>query len=370
MTERLTIGGTLLSGARELAGTVVVEGDAIAAVRPGRPGRDEVDLMHDGYVAPGLVDLQVNGAAGQSVTGDDGALDAVEARLLEAGVTSYLPTLITSPADLRLAALERLGPRVADVRSPAAGVHLEGPLLNPARAGVHDPRLIEEATEGLPAGFDHPAVALVTLAPEMPGGRGAIRVLRGRGVAVSLGHSAVGAEEAFAAADAGATGVTHLFNAMPPLDHRDPGLAAAALVDPRLTPMVIADGIHVDRVVLALVDRAAGDRVALVSDATSPAGAPEGAYRLQGIPVVRRGDVITDPDGRLAGSALLLDRVVRRWREATECTVAEAWAAGSERPAALIGLAAGLTPGAAANLVLLDSDLEVQRVMLRGRWVP
>lgn len=367
--ERLEIGGTLLSGGRELAGTVVVEGGTIAGVVAGRPGSDDVDLMHDGYLAPGLVDLHVNGAGGHSATGDDAGLDALERRLLEAGITSYLPTVITLPADLRVAAIERLARRVADPGSPAAGIHLEGPLLNPDMARVHDPGLMEDAVEGLPEGFEHPAVKLVTLAPEMPGGRGAVRVLSGRGVTVSLGHSAAGAEEALAAIDAGARSVTHLFNAMPPLHHRAPGLVGAALADDRVSPMVIADGVHVDPLVLALVDRAAGERVVLVSDATAAAGAPEGRYRLAGAPIERRGDVVVDAEGRLAGSALLLDRCVRRWYDATACPAADAWAAGSDRPAELVGLPHGLAPGAPADLVLLDRALEVERVMFRGEWV-
>jgi N-acetylglucosamine-6-phosphate deacetylase len=367
--EGVSVAGTLLSSGRELAGTVVVEDEEIVEIVPGRVGRDEVDVLHDGYVAPGLCDLQVNGAAGHSVTGDPAALDELEARLLQAGVTTYLPTLVTSPPDLRLAALERLAARVEDPRSPAAGVHLEGPLLNPRVPGIHDPRLMEDATEGLPAGFDHPAVRLVTLAPEVPGGRGAIRVLSRRGVTVALGHSLAGAQESLAAADAGARCVTHLFNAMAPLHHREPGLAGAALVDERLAPLVISDGVHLDPLMLALVERAAGDRAALVSDASPAAGAPEGDYRLQGLPIERRGDVVANSDGRLAGSALLLDRAVQRWRAATGCSAAAAWAAASERPASLAGLPGGLAPGGPASLVLLDAELRVERVLLRGEWV-
>jgi N-acetylglucosamine-6-phosphate deacetylase len=368
--EELRIGGTLLSGGREIAGTVVIEGDAIAHVVAGRPGVDDVDILHDGYIAPGLCDLQVNGAGGHSATGDDAGVAALEERLLQAGVTSYLPTIITLPSDLRMAVIERLARRVGDRRSPAAGIHLEGPLLNPAMARVHDPRLMEDAAEGLPEGFEHPAVRLVTLAPEVPGGRGAVRVLSARGVTVSMGHSAAGAEEALAAVDAGASAVTHLFNAMPPLHHRAPGLVGAALADDRVTPMVIADNVHVDPLVLVLVHRAAGERVALVSDATAAAGAPEGRYRLAGAPIERRGDVVIDAEGRLSGSALLLDRCVRRWHEATGCPPAEAWAAGSDRPAQLVGLEHGLVAGVAASLVLLSRDLTVERVMFRGEWVP
>ena len=368
--ERFEIGGTLLSGGREVAGSVVVEGESIAGVIAGRPGADDVDLLHDGYIAPGLCDLQVNGAGGHSATAEDQAgLNALEARLLEAGVTSYLPTIITLPADLRLAAIDRLATRVASPRSPAAGIHLEGPLLNPEMARVHDPAFMEDAVEGVPAGFDDPAVKLVTLAPEVAGGRGAVRFLAGRGVTVSLGHSATGAEEALAAVDAGARAVTHLFNAMPPLHHRQPGLVGAALADDRVAPMIIADNIHVDPLVLALVDRAARERVVLVSDCTAAAGAPEGRYRLAGAPIERRGDVVVDAEGRLSGSAVLLDRCVRRWREATGATAAEAWAAGSDRPAALVGLEHGLVSGVAANLVLLSRGLEVERVMFRGEWL-
>lgn len=365
----LVVAGLLASGRRARPGWLEVARGVIAAAGAGDPPRTP-DERHDGLIAPGFVDLQVNGAAGREVTDGPGALDAIDALLLDHGVTSYLATVVTTQEELAERAVGELAERIADPSSPLAGVHLEGPFLSPAHPGVHRTSLLRTPREGLPAAYSSPAVRLVTLAPELPGALELVGWLRERGVAVSLGHSGASAEQTGAAADAGACLLTHVFNAMAPLRHRDPGVAGAGLVDKRLAVSVIADGVHLHPVVLELIRRAAGERVVLVSDSSAPAGAPPGAYELAGMAVEStvEGEV-RDRAGRLAGSALTLDAAVRNWEQMTAATLAQAVQAASERPAALIGRTARLAPGAPADLVLLDQRGDVDRVMKGGAWI-
>jgi N-acetylglucosamine-6-phosphate deacetylase len=289
---------------------------------------------------PGLCDLQVNGAGGHEVTDGPDALDAIDRIQLEHGVTSYLPTLVSPDDETAERALPELEERVRDPASPVAGVHVEGPFLNPEHAGMHPVARLRSPADGVPDWIEHPAVRLVTLAPELPGALDLIARLRARGIAVSLGHSGAGSEQALAAVDAGATLVTHVFDAMAPLRHRAPGLVGVALVDPRVYVGVIADGVHVDPLVLELVRRAAGERAFLVTDATPAAAAPPGRYRMAGVEIERREprDAARTRDGRLAGSALTLDEAMRNWAAMTGATLAEAAAAAGEVPARAAGL--------------------------------
>jgi N-acetylglucosamine-6-phosphate deacetylase len=218
------------------------------------------------------------------------------------------------------------------------------------------------------------------LAPELPGALALIAAPRRRGVAVALGHSGATAAQASQAFDAGARLVTHIFNAMAPLHHREPGLAGAALHDDRVSVGVIADGQHVNPLVLGLVRRLAGPRVVLVSDASplaEPARVPDAGGRarqrdevtLAGVSArAGAGGAPTTPDGRLAGTAILLDEAVRRWHRLTGATLAQAVAAASEQPASAVGFSAGIKRGARADLVLLDEHGYVQRTLYSGRW--
>jgi N-acetylglucosamine-6-phosphate deacetylase len=256
-----------------------------------------------------------------------------------------------------------------DPASPIAGAHLEGPFLSPAHAGMHRPELLRSPSDAIPSYYSSPAVKLVTLAPELPGALELIHELRERGVAVALGHSGASAEEARAAVDAGARLITHLFNGMAPLHHRGPGLAGVALSDERLSVSVIADGVHVDPLVLRLVERLAGDRVVLVSDAGPLASSDADSATLGGVTISRAADGASQTaDGRLAGSAILLDEAVRRWGDYTGATLAQAIQAASDRPARALGLATGLEPGASADLILLDDRGRLERTMHNGGW--
>ena len=323
-----------------------------------------------GVLAPGLCDLQVNGAAGHETTGDDRALHAIEEALVQRGVTRFMATVTTIPDEQASSAVRRLSQRSRDPDSAVAGIHLEGPFLSPDHAGVHPTELLRVPADGVPEHYDDPAVRVVTLAPELPGALELIERLRARGVVVALGHTGADAVTIERATAAGARMVTHVFNAMAPLRHRAPGPAGAALVDDRLAVGVIADGHHVDARVLELVRRAAGRRVVLVSDASPAAGAAPGAYVFANQTVVLGADgTVRDAEGRLAGSAALLDEMLATWLASTGASLGDAIAAAASTPAAVAGLAPGLTPGAPADLVEIRDDGRVARVMRAGRWL-
>ena len=362
----MLIAGTFAVGGHLREGWIEVSGAGVAATGSGRPPRTP-DERCDGVLAPGLCDLQVNGAGGHEIAGGTAALDAIDAIQLEHGVTSYLPTLVSADDETAARVLPELADRAADPASPVAGVHLEGPFLNPEHAGAHPTHRLRSPADGVPGWL--PGARLVTLAPELPSALELVRTLAGSGVAVALGHSAADAVTARDAVGAGATLATHVFNAMGPLHHRAPGLVGVALVDDRVRPTLVADGVHVDSTVLELARRAAGPRTILVTDATPGAAAPPGRYRMGGVEIEAAGGVARTADGTIAGSILTLDAAVRNWRSMTSATLAEALFAAGELPARSVGLPSGLGAGAPADLVVVSDDGDVVRVMRRGRWL-
>jgi N-acetylglucosamine-6-phosphate deacetylase len=340
------------------------------------PGEGPAVLDVSGLVvAPGLVDLQCNGAAGIDLTAEPERLWEVAAVLPRRGVTAWLPTIVSSPPEVRARALAawRAGPPpgAGPVAAPL-GLHLEGPFLAPERRGAHDRRHLVPPSVGLveDEGWSAEAgVALVTLAPELPGALDVVRRLVAAGVVVAAGHSSATAAEARAAADAGVTWVTHLFNAMAPLHHRAPGLAGVALADPRLRVGLIADGLHVDPTVVAVAARALGDRLTLVTDAVAALGAPPGPVRLGSATARVEGGAVRLADGTLAGSALSLDRAVRNLAAFADLPLATAVRAATATPAAVLGLddRGAVVPGARADLVVLTPDGEVVVTIVGGR---
>ena len=345
----------------------LVPGDV--EVRDGRIARYGIRRGNgrSGIAAPGFVDLQVNGFGGVDfATADAAGYERAGEALLETGVTAYLPTLITAPepalaASLREVPRESRGPRVL-------GVHVEGPFLAAARMGTHllegrldpDPDVLERLLDAGP-------VRLVTLAPELPGALELIDLLLARGVAVSCGHTDATAEEAEAAFDRGALAVTHLFNAMRPFRHRDPGIAGAALVRDDVVIQLILDGHHVADETALLVWRAAAGRLALVTDAMAGAGQGDGSYRLGDVEVeVRDGSARSSQDV-LAGSVLTMLQAVRNLH-ALGVPLADALSAATAVPARVVGeLEVGrIERGVRADVVVLDDNLEVDRVLVGG----
>lgn len=323
-------------------------------------------------VAPGFIDLQVNGAFGYSVGTDAAAWRGLCARLPETGVTSFLPTLVSSPAASYPAVVETfLAQRDAAGAQPL-GLHLEGPFLSPQRAGVHALEALASAPADLYAPLRGGAVLMVTLAPELPGALARIRALRDQGIVVSLGHTDATLEQASAAVDAGATLVTHLYSAMSPFHHRAPGMVGAALSDERLAVGLIADGVHCHPASVRLALRCKGvERVALVTDAMAGAGMPDGVYTLGDQSVTVHGLEARRADGLLAGSVLRLDQAVRNARAWGALGIADACRLASEVPARLLDLddRGRLARGATADLVLLDESLHVQASLRAGACV-
>jgi N-acetylglucosamine-6-phosphate deacetylase len=355
---RLGVEAALVDG-RLVPGDVAIDGGRIQAVGLDGVGR--------GIAVPGFVDLQVNGFAGVDFLGTDadGFAAAGEA-LLETGVTAYLPTLITSDEPDLVAAIASVpehapGPRIL-------GVHLEGPFLSPARLGTHrlaarrdpDPALLERL---LAAG----RVRVVTLAPELPGALDLVDLLHARGIVVSLGHTNATAAEAHAAFDRGVRAVTHVFNAMRPLAHRDPGIVGAALVRPNVVLQAIVDGVHLDPDIVRLLWRVAAGRLSLVTDAIAGAGLGDGTYALGEIEIVVADDVVRSEDGMLAGSALTMIEAVRNLVE-VDVPLERALEAATSVPAGVLGdpTLGRLAPGGPADLVVLDDALEVLRTVVGG----
>jgi N-acetylglucosamine-6-phosphate deacetylase len=320
-----------------------------------------------GIAAPGFLDLQVNGFGGVDFldADADGYRRAGQA-LLETGVTAYLPTFITASEDRLVAAIATV-PRSAD-GPRITGIHLEGPFLSPVRLGTHPAADRRDPDCGLAERLlGAGPVRLVTLAPELPGAEGLIDLLHRSGVVVSFGHTNATADEANSGFDTGVRTVTHLFNAMRPFRHRDPGIAGAALARPDVTVQVIVDGVHLAPETAKLVWHAAAGRVALVTDASAGAGAGTGSYSLGGVPIEIRDGTARGPDGVLAGSALTMIEAVRNLH-ALGVPLEHALEAAGAVPARVLGLPAlgRLGLELPADVVVLNDGLGIERVFVAG----
>lgn len=359
-------------------GTALIEHglvEAIGGPETAYPPTAEVRDAGGLILASGLLDLQVNGGFGLDFTADPTTIWEVAAQLPRFGVTGFLPTIITSPPEtIRLAqAVMRDGPPAGWSGARPLGLHLEGPFLNAARKGAHNPAYLRSPSAGDIAGWSpETGVRWVTLAPELPGSADAIATLAARGVMVSAGHSMATYETAAAGFDAGARYATHLFNAMPPLHHREPGLAAAALADPRVTAGLISDGLHVHPVLVSLIWRLLGpERLNLVTDAMSAMGMPPGEYVLGDFRVYVDGTSARLDDGTLAGCVLSLDAMLRAFMEFTGAALPDALATVTTTPARLLGLdtVGLLAPGMQADLVLMKPDVQIIETFVAGESV-
>ncbi|MDH3296115.1 MAG: N-acetylglucosamine-6-phosphate deacetylase [Acidimicrobiia bacterium] len=345
-------------------------GDRIVSNRATASAGHEIDA--DGLVvSPGFIDLQINGGFGHDFAVDPAALWMVGALLPRHGVTGFLPTIVSSPIGRYGDAITALADRPNGYRgAEPLGLHFEGPMLSPRRPGAHRPEHLAAPAPAIIEGWSRErGVALVTLAPELVAAHEIIATLEQRGVTVSAGHTAADAHTGRAAFDQGVTMVTHLFNAMEPMQHRAPGLAGVALVDDRVSVGVIVDGVHVDPVMVALIWRAKGpDRVVLVTDAVAAMGLEPGRHRLGEVMVIADGLSVRTENGTLAGSVLTMDAAVRNTVDQTGADPGDVVAAASVNPARLIGCAdrGRLDPGAMADIILLDDRLEVVMAICSG----
>lgn len=325
-------------------------------------------------LVPGFIDLQLNGAFGHDFTAKPETIWPVSAELPRFGVTSYLPTIITSPLETVAAAQAvLLRQRPADFSgAEPLGLHVEGPFLNPQKKGAHNPAYLRRPDPDLITNWSvSQGVRLVTLAPELPGALELVQQLVEQGVLVSAGHSLASFEEARAGLRAGVRYGTHLFNAMPPLSHREPGLAGALLNDTHSVVGLIPDGIHVHPAMVKLAWTAKGSAgLNLVSDAMAALGMPPGRYHLNDFDVHVSQTDARLADGTLAGSILPLDAAVRNLLEYTGCSLSEALATVTTTPADLLGLSqqrGRIAPGLLADLVLLTPDFEVAMTISAGQ---
>lgn len=366
----------VVTPARMLApGWLLLDGDRIVEVGEGPPPRTaDVDLG-PATVAPGFVDLHVHGGGGASFdSGTAAAADVAAAAHLAHGTTSMAASLVTDTPARMAEAVRELALLVDDDR--LAGIHLEGPWLSPRRSGAHQPGALAHPTpqaidDLLVAGGG--AVRMVTLAPELPGGIDAVGRLADAGVLVALGHTDATYDQARAAIDAGARLGTHLFNAMRPLHHRDPG-PVGALLDAPVDVELVADGVHLHPAVLRTAFAAKPGRSILVTDAMAAAGGPDGDYRLGPMAIEVRDGVARLADGSgtgaIAGSTLTMDAAVR-FAVGAGLPLLDVVRAASTTPAAAWGLSevGAIEAGRRADLVVLDDRLEVVRVMRAGAWV-
>ena len=362
MAELRITGAAVLAPEGWRSGDLVCrDGVVVDPATPATP--DEVVVDATGLcLAPGFVDLQCNGGLGLDLTAAPDRLWELGAALPRWGVTAWLPTIVTAPEGAIDAALDVLagGPPPSWAGAVPLGLHLEGPFLSPAAKGAHRAEWLRPPTLAAITGWSREAgVAVVTLAPDLPGALEVLTALVERGVVVSLGHTPVDVAGATAAVDRGARWVTHLWNAMAPLHHREPGLAGVALTDPRVRVGLIADGFHVHPTAVALAQRALGERLVLVTDAVAALGrtSEPAGVRLA--------------DGTLAGSDLPMDRAVRNLRDFSGCADGVALRAATAAPAAVLGDPARghLGPGARADLVLLTPGLEVLATWVAGELV-
>ncbi|MFJ2954340.1 N-acetylglucosamine-6-phosphate deacetylase [Streptomyces sp. NPDC087270] len=379
-------GGRLLAGGRfvradgrVVAGWLLIRGGLIHAMGAGDPPAAPEPRSDLGgrLVVPGFVDPHCHGGAGHSVyTGDPDGVRAAAAGHLARGTTSMLASVASVDPPAMRAAVRAIAAVIDDGTAPnLVGIHFEGPFLSPERRGAQTPGALRtpdpEVLHGLLDAAGGHAVSM-TVAPELPGALGLIEEYAGE-LLISLGHTDASATAFVRAVDAGARSVTHLFNAMPPLEHRRPGPAAAALLDPRLCCELILDGHHLADDTVRLAHRTAGaDRLMLVSDAMPAAGMGDGTYRFADREVTVTGGVArlrgTDT---LAGSTLFVAEAFRRAVDVVGLPAADAARMSAGTAARLLGLTdrGALRPGLRADLVELDRDLKPARVWLAGRRV-
>lgn len=323
-----------------------------------------------GLLSPGFIDLHTHGGGGHEHESGTEAIVAARRAHLAHGTTSAVISLVSAPVEV-------LAERVAEIAGLVGthgilGSHLEGPFLAPSRKGAHDEAALRDPTVGdLARLLEAGGVRQVTLAPELAGGLEAVRRIVDSGAVAAVGHTDADRSVAAEAFAAGASLVTHTFNAMPPLLHRAPGPIGAALSNEDVTLEVIADGVHVHADLIRVLFAAAPGRVVLVTDAMAAAGAADGEYRLGGLNVTVDAGVARLANGAIAGSTLTQDAALRQ-TVAAGVSVDDAIAALTTTPARVLGRddLGILSPGAVADAVLLDADLHVRGVWAAGRQAP
>lgn len=355
-------------------GWLEVGGSAIVGLGAGQPPRTPDFKLPGGFLSPGFIDIHCHGGGGATVVGADPlAVNRFVQAHRRRGTTTIVASLVSAPIE-SLARDVRALATLAE-QGVIAGTHLEGPWIAMRHRGAHDPAALRDPD---PADVDRllalgrGTIRMVTLAPERPGGIDAVRRISAAGAIPAIGHTDATYDQTRAAIDAGATCATHLFNAMRPVHHREPGPVAALTQDSRVTSELILDGVHVHPAAAALATRAASGRIVLVSDAMAAAAHGDGDYRLGGLAVrVADGVARLVNGGAIAGSTLTLDRAVGFAVRRVGLTPLDAFTAATATPARILGLAdrGRLEVGAKADLCHMDADFTLTRVWVAGRCV-
>jgi len=373
-TPLLLAAGTVILPDREYSpGWVEVRGGLIVDCGAGDPPRPADVSLPAGVLAPGFIDAHNHGGGGVSFNDADTA--AVTRRITQThrdyGTTTMIASLVTAPID----EMERLVRSLAELVHDGllAGIHLEGPWLSPAHRGAHAEHLLllpDQASVDRLMGAGGGAVRMVTIAPELEGGLEAVARIVEYGAVAAIGHTDADYDLTRSAIAAGATAGTHVFNAMRPLHHREPGAALALLEDPAVFAEVVADGVHLHPGIVRLITQSPA-RAVFVTDAMAAAGAEDGDYKLGTLDVRVVDGSARLVDGTIAGSVLTLSRAVRYAVLTAGVPLALAVRAASQNPADLLGLTdrGRIQPGLRADLVVLDADLCVRATLLEGAWV-
>jgi N-acetylglucosamine-6-phosphate deacetylase len=355
--------------------------EAIGSKMEGNLGESvqEVILPESYKIIPGFVDVHIHGANGaDTMDCTDEALENMASSLPQAGTTSFLATTITQSKDLLEKALRQTGEYISDKQKSGQaeilGIHFEGPFINPTKAGAQPLQHI------IPADIDlfekwldlsKETIKLITLAPEMPHGTELVQFLKEKGIVASIGHSDATFEEVGQAIQAGASHITHLFNQMRGLHHREPGVVGAAYLRKELMVEIIADGIHVSpEMVKVSYELITPERMILITDAMRAQFLSDGEYDLGGQRVfVKKGKALLE-DGTLAGSVLTMAQAFKNILSFTDCSVRDAVQMSSYNPAKQIGVLdrkGSLKVGKDADLVILDENNDVVMTFCRGQ---
>ncbi len=362
----------MLFGTNIEPGTIVVSNGLIERIVRGqeRNGNLPESVIDAAIVSPGMIDLQVNGAGGVEADDNPRHIERISEWTVGSGVTAWLPTVVTAPAELYPRVFEGWRDVDTSIGATPLGWHLEGPFLAPARKGAHQLRYIENATEDIFDNWlDQDSIRLVTIAPERDGAHRKIRELVERGVLVSLGHTDATYDEFRTGIDLGAAKATHLFNAMSPMHHRDPGAMIATMTDDRVTAGLIPDAVHSHPATVRLAIKAKGpDRIAVVSDMISSAGLGPGTYDLGGQKVLVDETTAKLENGTLAGSVVTMDQAVRNLVDWGDTPTGAAMHMCTSVPARLLGdrSRGRLVAGCRADIALWSNDLKVERTFVGG----
>ncbi len=382
----IIINGTIITPFHLVSGkAIIVEKEKILGIKNEEEINNvilngaEVIEGKDKYIAPGYIDIHVHGGGGSDVMdGDYEAINQIAITHSHFGTTSFLPTTMTMSKDKIIRSLRSICEAVKKGTAGAEilGIHMEGPYINPEKKGAQKEEEIKKISIEEFLEFNQASgnlIRLVTIAPEMPGAIGLIKYLYKQGIIASVGHTNATYVQTQAGIQAGLSHVTHTFNAMRQLHHREPGVVGAALTSPELTVEVIADGIHIHPIVLKILTKIKeGEKVVLITDAMRAAGLKEGTYDLGGQEVIVTKGQARLKDGTLAGSVLTMDKAVKNMVNKIGIQLPKAIQMASFNPAKCLGIddrKGSLEPGKDADIVILNKNLEAELTIVAGKIV-